>query len=147
MLVYPRTDAQTRQQQFLTAHNKARRAVGVAPLEWNTTVADYAQHFANSRRVHCKMGHSGGPHMVKIQHSLPITYRYQYLKLSKCGSMRKRIISIGVISAEAGQCASIIRRWCGGTRKALGALRVRFFIALERKGNDTSHRARTGALK
>uniref|UniRef100_A0A7N0T4Z7 SCP domain-containing protein n=1 Tax=Kalanchoe fedtschenkoi TaxID=63787 RepID=A0A7N0T4Z7_KALFE len=54
--------AQTPQKQFLDAHNAARAAVGVGPLVWDQTVANYAQRYANSHRVDCKMVHSKGPY-------------------------------------------------------------------------------------
>eukprot|EP01018_Ginkgo_biloba_P006477 Gb_11049 [translate_table: standard] len=52
--------AQDIQQQFLSPHNDARSAVGVGPLQWDDTVAAYAQNYANQRSGDCAMIHSGG---------------------------------------------------------------------------------------
>lgn len=54
--------AQSAEKQYLDAHNAARAKVGVGPLVWDTTVANYAQRYANSRRADCKLVHSGGPY-------------------------------------------------------------------------------------
>ncbi|KAM0937358.1 putative CAP domain-containing protein [Dioscorea sansibarensis] len=54
--------AQNSAQDFVTAHNSARSAVGVGPVTWDTTVAAYAQNYANQRIGDCKLVHSGGPY-------------------------------------------------------------------------------------
>ncbi|XP_047974839.1 pathogenesis-related protein 1C-like [Salvia hispanica] len=48
----------TETQGFLDAHNLARAEVGVQPLVWNDTVADYAVSYANN----CTLEKSGGPY-------------------------------------------------------------------------------------
>ncbi|VAH36187.1 unnamed protein product [Triticum turgidum subsp. durum] len=41
--------------QFLQAHNDARRDVGVAPLEWNSTLEQDAQRYADRLGIGCKL--------------------------------------------------------------------------------------------
>ncbi|KAL9660208.1 hypothetical protein QQ045_025020 [Rhodiola kirilowii] len=62
IILMHQSNAQQAQKQFLDAHNSARAAVGVGPLTWDTKVANYAQNYANSHRVDCKMVHSKGPY-------------------------------------------------------------------------------------
>ncbi|XP_071688118.1 pathogenesis-related protein 1A-like [Rutidosis leptorrhynchoides] len=52
-------NAQNIQQDYLNAHNSARRQVGVADIVWNATVAGYAQNYANQRIGDCNLVHSG----------------------------------------------------------------------------------------
>ncbi|KMT00994.1 hypothetical protein BVRB_9g222550 [Beta vulgaris subsp. vulgaris] len=47
---------------YVNAHNTARAAVGVGNIQWNDTLAAYAQQFANQRKVDCALQHSGGPY-------------------------------------------------------------------------------------
>ncbi|XP_057977305.1 pathogenesis-related protein 1-like [Malania oleifera] len=54
--------AQNSPQDYVAAHNAARKAVGVVPLEWNQTVAAYAQNYANQRGGDCDLDHSRGPY-------------------------------------------------------------------------------------
>ncbi|KAL2343903.1 hypothetical protein Fmac_005188 [Flemingia macrophylla] len=54
--------AQNSPKDFLDEHNKARVEVGVPPLKWNDTVAEYAQNYANSKIKTCEMEHSFGPY-------------------------------------------------------------------------------------
>ena len=56
------TIAQNSPQDFVSAHNAARAAVGVGPVSWDNTVAAYAQNYANQRIGDCKLVHSGGPY-------------------------------------------------------------------------------------
>ncbi|KAG8364178.1 hypothetical protein BUALT_Bualt19G0100000 [Buddleja alternifolia] len=49
-------------QDFLDAHNKARAEVGVQPLGWNDTVANYALRYAHKRYGDCNLEHSQGPY-------------------------------------------------------------------------------------
>ncbi|KAK9941737.1 hypothetical protein M0R45_007432 [Rubus argutus] len=51
---------------FLKTHNEARAEVGVPPLEWNETIADFAQNYANERAEDCAMEHSMGPYAENI---------------------------------------------------------------------------------
>ncbi|XP_030456396.2 pathogenesis-related protein PRB1-2-like [Syzygium oleosum] len=46
--------------QFLDGHNTARKAVGVPPLVWDTSLSTYARVYANKRRADCKLVHSPG---------------------------------------------------------------------------------------
>ncbi|CAL8177049.1 unnamed protein product [Prunus armeniaca] len=45
---------------FVEEHNKARKDVGNKPLKWNTTLAQYAQEYADKRVGDCAMEHSRG---------------------------------------------------------------------------------------
>ncbi|KAL3843831.1 hypothetical protein ACJIZ3_001234 [Penstemon smallii] len=53
---------QNSHQDFLDAHNRARVEVGVQPLVWNKTVANYALKYAHERYGDCNMEHSMGPY-------------------------------------------------------------------------------------
>ncbi|GLT36818.1 hypothetical protein SLA2020_111710 [Shorea laevis] len=61
-LVIGFSHAQDLPQDYLSAHNTARAAVGVGPMTWNTTVATYAKNYLNQHIGDCKMVHSGGPY-------------------------------------------------------------------------------------
>ncbi|KAK4563511.1 hypothetical protein RGQ29_005860 [Quercus rubra] len=50
--------AQNSQQDYLNAHNVARAQVGVPNITWDSTVATYAQNYANSRIGDCNLVHS-----------------------------------------------------------------------------------------
>ncbi|CAN8276180.1 unnamed protein product [Cochlearia groenlandica] len=55
--------AQETAQDVVDAHNIARAAVGVAPLVWDETVANYARAYASQRQADCALEHSqGGPY-------------------------------------------------------------------------------------
>ncbi|MFS7998057.1 putative CAP domain-containing protein [Helianthus anomalus] len=56
------THAQNSQQDYLDAHNEARREVGVENMVWNATVAAYAESYANQRIGDCNLIHSSGPY-------------------------------------------------------------------------------------
>lgn len=47
---------------YIAAHNAIRAEVGVEPVHWNTTLAAYAQNYANTKIATCQMEHSGGPY-------------------------------------------------------------------------------------
>lgn len=53
---------------FLSAHNSARASVNVGDLVWSTTLADYAQLYADNQRdtANCAMEHSLGPYGENI---------------------------------------------------------------------------------
>ncbi|KAG1331938.1 Pathogenesis-related protein PRMS [Cocos nucifera] len=46
--------------QFVTAHNAARRQVGVPPLSWEPRLANFAKAYAAKRRRDCQLVHSPG---------------------------------------------------------------------------------------
>lgn len=50
------------EQDYLDPHNAAREEVGVEPLTWDSTLADYAQGYADERAVDCATAHSHGPY-------------------------------------------------------------------------------------
>ncbi|KAJ6754885.1 CYSTEINE-RICH SECRETORY PROTEIN-RELATED [Salix purpurea] len=54
--------AQDSPQDFLNAHNTARASVGVIPMIWDDTVADFALSYINGLRRSCRMVHSRGPY-------------------------------------------------------------------------------------
>ncbi|XP_074353601.1 pathogenesis-related protein 1A-like [Apium graveolens] len=58
--------AQNSPQDYLDAHNAARAAVNVQPIEWDQTVADYAMNYANQRSGDCVLQHSGGQYGENI---------------------------------------------------------------------------------
>ncbi|PKI49231.1 hypothetical protein CRG98_030380 [Punica granatum] len=60
-LVCP-SHAQNSPQDYLNAHNAARRQVGVRPMAWDDKLATYARNYANKHIGDCKMVHSGGPY-------------------------------------------------------------------------------------
>ncbi|PSS00043.1 Basic form of pathogenesis-related protein like [Actinidia chinensis var. chinensis] len=45
-------------QDYLNAHNAARAQVSVGPMTWDSTVAAYAQSYANQRVSDCNLVHS-----------------------------------------------------------------------------------------
>ncbi|XP_051147229.1 pathogenesis-related leaf protein 4-like [Andrographis paniculata] len=49
---------QNSNQDFLDAHNAARRNVGVGPMTWDVNVANFARNYVNSRLGDCNMVHS-----------------------------------------------------------------------------------------
>lgn len=54
--------AQNTPQDFLDAHNAARAQVGAGGMTWSTTVAAYAQTYANQMASTCSLVHSNGPY-------------------------------------------------------------------------------------
>ncbi|XP_058068587.1 pathogenesis-related protein PR-1-like [Magnolia sinica] len=45
-------------EQFMEAHNSARKTVGVPPLRWEPLLATYARVYSNQRRHDCELVHS-----------------------------------------------------------------------------------------
>nr|AAT46023.1 pathogenesis-related protein 1 [Brassica rapa subsp. oleifera] len=60
-LVHP-SKAQDSPQDYANAHNQARQAVGVGPVQWDGTLAAYAQNYADRLRGDCRLVHSGRPY-------------------------------------------------------------------------------------
>ncbi|MCO5559999.1 hypothetical protein L7F22_013604 [Adiantum nelumboides] len=58
------TSVEAQQDHFLSAHNGAPRSVRVAPLVWDSTVAQYARRYGERQRDNagCALQHSGGPY-------------------------------------------------------------------------------------
>lgn len=52
--------AQNSPQDYLESHNAARAQVGVGPMEWDDTVAAFAENYANGRIGDCELEHSNG---------------------------------------------------------------------------------------
>ncbi|KAL1802880.1 hypothetical protein DCAR_0934462 [Daucus carota subsp. sativus] len=50
--------AQNSPQDYVDAHNAARAAVNVGPMQWDETVAEYARNYANQRSGDCALQHS-----------------------------------------------------------------------------------------
>ncbi|KAL0559782.1 hypothetical protein IC582_000157 [Cucumis melo] len=65
-LMLPFSFAQDSIKDFVDAHNAARAQVGVGPVHWNKTVADYAHQYANKRINDCNLVHSKGPYGENI---------------------------------------------------------------------------------
>ncbi|CAL2279505.1 unnamed protein product [Prunus armeniaca] len=59
-LVLHPSHAQNSQQDYLNAHNVARKQVGVPNITWDSTVEAYAQNYANSSAADCNLVHSNG---------------------------------------------------------------------------------------
>lgn len=70
--------AQNTPQDFLDAHNSARSQVGVEPMTWDTTVAAYAQNYANQRISDCQLVHSGGPYGENLFWGYGLDYNATY---------------------------------------------------------------------
>ncbi|KAL4284479.1 hypothetical protein GQ457_16G004380 [Hibiscus cannabinus] len=47
---------------ILEAHNKYRAEVGAPPLDWDDSLASYAQDYADKKKGDCEMKHSMGPY-------------------------------------------------------------------------------------
>ncbi|KAJ1288869.1 hypothetical protein BS78_02G121000 [Paspalum vaginatum] len=54
--------AQNTAQDFVSLHDSPRVSVGVGNVTWNSTVAAYAQSYADQRAGDCLLAHSGGPY-------------------------------------------------------------------------------------
>lgn len=54
------TMAQNTPQNFVNAHNTAWAQVGVGAMKWNTTIAKYAQTYANRMASAYNLVHSNG---------------------------------------------------------------------------------------
>ncbi|KAK4254082.1 hypothetical protein QN277_009511 [Acacia crassicarpa] len=52
--------AQDSPQDYVDVHNAARGNVGVPPIVWDATVAEYAQNYANLRKADCQNRPSNG---------------------------------------------------------------------------------------
>ncbi|XP_076953348.1 pathogenesis-related leaf protein 4-like [Bidens hawaiensis] len=62
LAMFQSTHAQNSPGDYLNAHNAARAQVGVGNMVWSTTLAAYAQNYANQRARDCNLVHSGGPY-------------------------------------------------------------------------------------
>jgi uncharacterized protein YkwD len=58
--------AQNSPQDYLTPHNNARAAVGVAPVTWSTKLQQFAESYEAQRAGDCRLQHSGGPYGENI---------------------------------------------------------------------------------
>ncbi|KAF9665893.1 hypothetical protein SADUNF_Sadunf16G0172200 [Salix dunnii] len=61
-LIVHHAHAQDSPQDFLNAHNTARASVGVGPMIWDDTVADFALSYINGLTGSCILVHSSGPY-------------------------------------------------------------------------------------
>ncbi|KAJ0522254.1 putative CAP domain-containing protein [Helianthus annuus] len=43
---------------YVKAHNAARKEIGLQPMTWDTTVAKFAEQYANQRKQDCALIHS-----------------------------------------------------------------------------------------
>ena len=59
-IIFQTTRAQDTPQDYLNAHNAARRQVGVGPMVWDNNVADFARRYASTLAGSCRLVHSGG---------------------------------------------------------------------------------------
>ncbi|PIA25036.1 hypothetical protein AQUCO_13300025v1 [Aquilegia coerulea] len=53
-------------EKWVRLHNLARSKVGVGPLKWNTTLANYAKNYSQQRSGDCELIHSQGPYGENI---------------------------------------------------------------------------------
>jgi len=61
------TTAQNSPQDFVRAHNRARRSVGVGPVTWDPDLESYAQDYASRQTGDCRdLTHSGGEYGENI---------------------------------------------------------------------------------
>ncbi|GMI97657.1 hypothetical protein like AT4G33720 [Hibiscus trionum] len=51
---------------ILKAHNKYRAEVGAPPLDWDDSLATYAQEYADKTKVNCEMNDSIQPYGVNL---------------------------------------------------------------------------------
>ncbi|KAK4271375.1 hypothetical protein QN277_020078 [Acacia crassicarpa] len=56
------SDAQDSPQDFVNAHNAARRQVRVGNIHWDQKLANYARNYLSKYKNSCQMVHSGGPY-------------------------------------------------------------------------------------
>ena len=54
--------AQNSAQDYLDAHNGARKAIGLSPFVWSNGLETYARNYANQRIGDCRLVHSRGPY-------------------------------------------------------------------------------------
>lgn len=66
---------------FLKAHNKVRTEAGVPPLQWNETIAEFAQNNAEKRAEDCRSEYSKGPYAENILSSNRDTTGKEAVKL------------------------------------------------------------------
>ncbi|KAD0092168.1 hypothetical protein R6Q59_020755 [Mikania micrantha] len=46
---------------YVNAHNAARKEIGLDPVTWDPTVAKFAESYANKRKADCALVHSHNP--------------------------------------------------------------------------------------
>ncbi|XP_022972505.1 pathogenesis-related protein PRB1-3-like [Cucurbita maxima] len=63
--------AQDSPQDYVDEHNKARAEVGVGPVQWDESVANFARQYANERINDCKLKHSDGSFGENISYGFP----------------------------------------------------------------------------
>ncbi|KAK4254074.1 hypothetical protein QN277_009503 [Acacia crassicarpa] len=59
-------NAQDSPQDYVDAHNVARSQVNVPNIDWDDTVAAYAQNYASQRKADCQLIHSNGQYGENI---------------------------------------------------------------------------------
>jgi uncharacterized protein YkwD len=77
-----RADEGDSKEDYLTAINAARAEVGVPPVTWDDTVAEYAQNYANQRIGDCNVVYSGGQYGENIAWARAI---FRAPTRSRCG--------------------------------------------------------------
>nr|WAQ93400.1 PR-1 [Zanthoxylum armatum] len=55
----PSSNAQDSPQGYVDAHNAARALVGVGPVTWDETIANFSRTYASTRVADCRLVHSG----------------------------------------------------------------------------------------
>ncbi|KAL6498907.1 hypothetical protein OROHE_026414 [Orobanche hederae] len=67
-------NAQNSAQDYVNSHNTPRGQVSVAAVTWDTTLANYAQNYANQRIGDCALTHSNGPYGENLAKGSSITF-------------------------------------------------------------------------
>nr|XP_043623451.1 pathogenesis-related protein PR-1 type-like [Erigeron canadensis] len=58
ILILQFSHAHNAPQNYVNSHNTARKEVGVGPMQWDSTVAKFAESYANRRKADCALLHS-----------------------------------------------------------------------------------------
>ncbi|XP_028797669.1 pathogenesis-related protein 1-like [Neltuma alba] len=95
------SDAQDSPQDYVNAHNAARRQVGVGPISWDERVASYARNYLSRFKNSCQMVHSGGPYGENLA--------WRYPDLTGTGAVKmwvdeKRFYDYNSNSCVGGEC-------------------------------------------
>ncbi|KAI3803772.1 hypothetical protein L1987_31934 [Smallanthus sonchifolius] len=62
---------QNAHEDYVKAHNVARKEIGLEPMTWDPTVAKFAESYANQRKVDCALVHS---HIDKYDENIAYGY-------------------------------------------------------------------------
>ncbi|KAL0334991.1 UNVERIFIED_CONTAM: Pathogenesis-related protein 1 [Sesamum radiatum] len=117
-IIIPST-AQNSAQDYVNAHNTARAQVGVAPVVWNTTLANCAQNYANQRVADCALTHSNGIYGENLAKGSSSSF--SGVSAVNMWVAEKQCYDYNTNSCMGGNSACTTRRWCGTIRHSWGA--------------------------